>query len=664
MASLREPILRRDAMGRPHVSAADEAGAYLGLGIAMAEDRPHQMDRLRRRARGRLAEVDGEAGLEQDVEARIIDFAALAGRQLGALPSATAAVLVAFSEGVNRRLPPELEPWTPGDSLAVLKLNWWLLSGRLNLLAAAEVALRALPPGLAAAFLQPAGDRGTVADPLRGTEAVGTGGVAADFQGSNCWVIAGTRTLSGSPLLAGDPHNPFALPSQWYEARLRAPGFDAGGICYPGVPAVVHGRSARVAWGCTNNICSTRDLYLEDARAVTAAGWARIEVAGGAPVRIELERTERGPIVNRLLPAPLREGPPLSLRWTGFAPADEVGCMLAAARSGSVAEWRAAMAGWVCPTRCYHLADIDGRIAFQTVGSIPLRGRRHLGVRRAGDPVDAWVEERTTTALPHGDDPARGWIASANCRIDRADEVTEQGGYFGSSHRLDRIAELLESRPRHSPEDARRDQADTLSLRARRVLPALLAALGGQAPPELARWDCRFDLESRGAPLFEAFFTAWQRRVVRARFGAAEAALVGAQGGGLAEVLVETDTAGWFPAGDRREQLRAAWSEGLAELERRLGDDRAGWTWGAAHHLASPMPSRPVSGTLHTLSNTNGWDARGGATHRLVIDLAPPGQLLSTSTTGASEDPASPHHLDGLERWLAGELTDLWPEPE
>jgi len=201
------------------------------------------------------------------------------------------------------------------------------------------------------------------------------------------------------------------------------------------------------------------------------------------------------------------------------------------------------------------VCDSEGHIAFQVVGTIPLRGRRHLGFRSAGDPADAWLDECLTPNLPSGDEPDRGWIASANCQIDPGNEVTEQAGYFPSSYRLNRIAELLEARPKHSPEDSAQDQLDTLSLRARRVLPALLAALGGAAPGELTTWDCRFDLDSRGAPLFEAFFGAWHRRVLRARFTEAELLVIGAQGGGLAEALAAGDTIGWFPQADRDQQV-------------------------------------------------------------------------------------------------------------
>ena len=275
----------RDETGTPHVYA-DTAGAlFFGYGFAMGQDRLWQLDYLRRKAVGRLAEVLGPDGLETDIIARTVGINRIAAEEIDRIPGETREMLKAFSNGINAameesraRLPIEFdlldyepEPWSPVDSIAVWAEFRWYLTGRLPVIALPEMARRALGDGpLYQAFLLGEAEDESIVPPghyppgRSGGERVGE--VVSDPDeglGSNNWVIGGALSDSGLPILASDPHIAFGSVSCWYPAHLSGAGFNAVGAGYAGVPGIIFGRNERTAWGLTNNICAQRDLYQE-----------------------------------------------------------------------------------------------------------------------------------------------------------------------------------------------------------------------------------------------------------------------------------------------------------------------------------------------------------------------------------------------------------------
>lgn len=646
-----EATIVRDRMGVPHIQARTETDAYLALGYAMAEDRGSQLIGWRRTACGPPAEAPEPGHTREDLEARLVDFAGLAREEVAHAGPRTLRVLEAFCTGVNQRLA-GAEPWTPGHSFAVLKLMWWRASGRLDQIVGTELALRDVPAALHPLLLAPTGDGTAIVNAGPG----GRGRVGVEVsEGSNNWVVAGAHTASGYPLFASDPHNPFALPSQWYEAHLTTPDLSVAGIFYPGVPAPIQGRNRWIAWGNTNNICSVRDLYFE----------AESAVADG--------RSPRGPIVNELLPEPLRSGRPVSLRWTGFAASDDIGVALDCSSATSVDEFLAAVQRWGCPTRNYVCCDVRGDIAYQCTGAIPRRGRRHLGIRDAGNPQDHWQEIVTGDRLPSWRNPARGWVATANNAVDPEDPITEQALFSGSSYRADRIAELLDGREALDVGDMQRMQTDTVSPRGRRVRSAIVSHLTGASMPPAAveagrvldAWDLRLEPASGGAALFETFLWKWRERVLRERLP--DDKLVAGLGHRLSEDLLFGRCLEWLrdPHPALGEMVVAVFVETVDLLRGLIGDNPDEWRWGALHRFDPPLDSWAVPGGSQALWNTSPgagdpFPVRVGPTHRLIADMEPPGRLLSASSGGASEEVGSPHRLDGLQEWLRGGYHDLW----
>ena len=329
--------IQRDASGLPHIYAETDTDLFVGYGYAMAQDRLFQMDYLRRRALGRLAEILGPEAFEYDLLVRTVGLHRIAADETARLPAETAARYEAFATGVNafiedcRDLPPiefdlldyRPEPWRPLDSIALLGEFRWYLTGRFPVIAVPELARRALGDGpLYRAFTTPEAIDETILHPGEyatagsGTDPVEPplGGID-DGTGSNNWVVGPSRSASGGALVVSDPHIAFGAPCCWYQAHLVGGRFNVAGAGYAGAPGIIFGRNRRVAWGITNNISSQRDLYQERTDPAHPGAFLydgkwepareRVEAISvrGEGVREEVVRSSRnGPIVDDILP--------------------------------------------------------------------------------------------------------------------------------------------------------------------------------------------------------------------------------------------------------------------------------------------------------------------------------------------------------------------------
>lgn len=710
----RAEILR-DRWGIPHIFAPTDNALFFGYGFAMAQDRLWQMDYLRRRSMGRLAEILGPDGLALDVTARTIGLPGIARAHLSQLPAETTVLLECFAAGVNTcitqrrdRLPIEFalldyapDPWMALDSIAILAEFRWYLTGRLFVIALPELAKRTLQDDtLYRAFLTPEAGQESIVPvgsytpsrpPLRARiERAGSAG--ADDGGSNNWAVAGSRSVTGRPLLSSDPHIAFGVTSCWHEVHLCGGSFNVAGMAYVGLPAVLLGRNERVAWGITNNICSQRDLYQERTDPqhpgcfLYDGKWEpareRVEeivVKGEAPVKKVIRSSRHGPVVDDLLPEPARDTGPVTFRWVGADFCDELSTTLRAGRTRTSAEFREALRDWRAPTWSFAFADVDGHIAYQCVGRIPIREHWDRGYRAGWDPTQSWSGDVPYDSLPAVTDPPSGWVRSANNRTAPTDFPYPLSNTSASGHRAVRIRQMLEAQPQFSVADFARMQVDTLSVRAVEAVPPLLALLDGVADDRLRRaaeylrsWDRRMEPDEVGAALFELFFTRWSQIVAEERFPPSTVSHMAGAVGGLALALLSDDHDRWFVREARADAAVKAFRKTVEDLQARFGPDMAGWTWGRVHTIAlrhflsgrgdlAQVLDRggvPVRGSGTTVCNT-GYDPNYsvsiGANYRLIADLStsPPG-LWAVDSAGASGDPGSPHYCNQLPEWLAG----------
>ncbi len=716
--------ITRDRWGVPLVEADDDAGLYFGFGYATAQDRLFQLDYLRRKARGRLAEVLGPGGVESDLLYRTLDLAGIAEAEWRHLPARVRDLVTAYAAGVSAVIeasadhPPiefdlldyRPEPWSPIDSLAIAGEFRWYLTGRFPVIAMPELVKRGLGDGpLYRAFLRGEEDGESIVPPgaypadrggverlgveRLGVERLGTGGGGGDGHGSNNWVLAGARTTTGKPLVASDPHIPFAAVSIWHEVRLRGGGFHVTGVAYAGMPAVMIGRTERVAWGITNNICSQRDLYQEktdpahpgcflfDGRWEPARERREVIRVKGAESVVKAVRLSRnGPIVDELLPGPARTTGPVSLRWLGAEPCGWLTALIGMNRARTAEEFRAATRPWRVPTFNVVYADADGHIGHQCTGRIPVRAVAERGYRAGWDPAHQWQGVIPFEAMPHQVDPPRGLVVTANNRLAPDDFPYPLSGCWSSGHRARRIRECLEAQPRWSVEDCTRLQQDVRSGRAAACVPPLVALLAGDDDPRvrqaidyLARWDFCLEPDRVAGAIFNAFFARWCRAVMAERLPASAAEFTAPGAGGVATALLASDELGWFARHDRRSVARGALLAALEDLSARLGPDPLGWKWGNLHTLVQKhfLSGRgdlgelldrsgvAVRGDVTTVCSTTpdpaSYAATLGAGYRMVADLADPRHgIFAVEVAGASGHPGSRHYDDQIVTWAKG----------
>jgi penicillin amidase len=699
----------RDRSGVPHVYAERTPDVYFGLGYAMAEDRLWQMDWLRRRALGQQAELLGPAYLDSDLQHRTVGIAEIADREVDLLDAATHNSLEGFVGGINRyvdacgaNLPVEFKlldyiprPFTVRDCLAILRAEFWSLNGRLNTLACAEAA-HLLPEDLRTAYLTPESPESRILPPDATYPAVpapnqnGISGMG-DSRGSNNWAVSARRTASGHALLCSDPHQPFWVPSSWYEYAVHGPEDDAAGAGHPGVPGLWWGSNGSIAWGITNNAASLRDLYREEVHPDDPSlyrdgtTWRRFEerlveigVRGQPAVQHRLRSTVRGPIVNHILPTvDTSDAAPLALRWVGQEHLDDVRAAIAIGRARDWQQFREALRYWAVPAFNFGYADASGHVGYQCAGRVPIRGRITPGYRSATAVEDQWQSYIPFDGLPSAFQPARGYVASANERVAPDDYPYPLHGSWGSGHRAERLHQAL-SAPSAAIDRASAIalQNDVKNVRAERLCPPLAEWLTSSADADvvelreiLEQWDYRYTLESIAPVVFETFMDAWQQRVLRERFPAWVHDLLHGQTGAAARLIERGEPAEWF-AGDLREEICSVAADAIQRVRADRGADQTAWRWGAIHqaHWQHPLsaPERrsldigpaAVVGGGETVCNTGvgqpGLEAVSGVEYRLVVDFADPHHFLAVQNIGNSGRPESPHYRDQFEDWLAG----------
>ena len=753
VAGVGAPVeIVRDADDIPHIFAKSKPDALFGLGYVHAQDRLWQMEFQRRIGFGRLSEIFGAAALPQDRFLRTVGFGRAARAAWDAAPDWTKDQINAYVAGVNAfiashhgsALPPEFsllrfepEPWSGPDVVVWVKMMAWDLSANYSFELLRNDMVRAvgfdrmkqlMPPypehGLSImhAGSGRSGEPGAshAADLLRPTYLPHQTylasardplfGAAAEGLGSNNWVVDGTMTASGKPMLANDPHLGTRIPSTWYLAHLSAPDFEVIGGTLPGTPAVVLGRNRRIAWGMTNVSADVEDLYREridpSGRTAEFRGAQEpitviaetIAVKGASPVRLDVRVTRHGPLVSDALnannaeskrtpKAPLLE--PLAFRWTALDPDDST--IVAVLKVNEARDWTEfvdALRTFVVPSQNFVYADVDGHIGYYAPGHIPIRA--------SGDgtlPADGWTGDAEWTGwvpfdqLPHLFDPPDHFIVTANHRPAPPSYAFNLGAEWYEPYRAERIVDLLRGRTKLTPNDFARIQADTVSLHAKELLPLLLAHVHPEAEVDRRALDLLrpWNHDATADSAAEAIFEAWFYNLAPAMVGHDLGPLV-IEAYNLKSTFVTRFVEATLRANDgawcddkataRRETcddaVTRALHDGVVDLTRRMGSDMSRWRWDTVHHavfphqgldavpLLRPLLSRSVPSAgdwstvdVGTVAADQLYEQHLIPGYREIVDLSPANDSRFNDAVGQSGHPLSKHYDDRLADWVA-----------
>ena len=710
--------IARDRWGIPHVEATCDADAWFGLGFCHGQDRAFQLELLARAGRGRLAELLGADALPIDRLSRTLGFHRLAVVQLPMLDADIRAALEAYAAGVNASIaagprPHELvllrarrSPWAAEDVLAFLGLQSLALAGNWDSELGRLAVLLADGPGAMEAVAPTYGPRLPTVVPVGGVAGEPIDRLAADLTAlrdvaggpgaSNAWALAGSRTASGAPILANDPHLAPAIPAPWYLAHLRTPDWAVAGASFVGGPAFPTGHNGQIAWGITAGCTDSADLFWEelDLEAGTARGPAgpepiehieqRIAVRGAAEVVEPVLVTARGPVVTPLLDVEHA----LSLRATWLEPARVRG-FLDIHRAGDFATFRAAFADWPGPALNVVYADAAGHIGWQLIGALPRRrGGNGTLPRPAWDPTGGWEASHLPfDALPWVLDPDAGHVVSANNapRPD-ADDAPFLGVDWLDGYRAARIGEVLPQRDDWDVASTMALQSDVASVPWRDLQPFVAAAVPADADGALALgllrdWDGVVDPDSAAAAVFELFVSELAATMARERAPRAWQSAIGSGVGpalprtSLGAVTLSRLVARLRAGPDASAAMAAALSSAMRTLREAAGDDPSGWAWGAVRPLRLLHPlgvQRPLDRMLNVGPVPLGGDtntvAQAGVlplnplrnpaaipNHRTVIDLGDPERSRYVLAGGQSGNPLSPHYADLFALWRRGE---------
>jgi penicillin amidase len=680
----------RDALGVPHITAANDDDVLFAQGYAAAQDRLWQMDLLRRAAAGEMAEIFGPAALENDQEMRRLRIRRLAEAASTTLPPADRAALAAYARGVNhfidthlQRLPIEFRllgyqprPWRVADSLIVGLYLFRMLTTSWR----DEIVKEAMLAG---------GDPSKVRQlfPVRaGREAP---------PGSNAWAIAGSLTASGRPILAGDMHLEATLPSIWLLTHLDAPGLRVAGISAPGLPGIIAGHNDRFAWSMTSLGFDVQDLHVltmdertgryQDGEHIkqARAEMEVIRVRGGKPVELVVWNSRWGPLF-------VAEGNRhMALRWVAAEPGVYQYPLLELARARDWTGFTTALARFPGPAQTFVYADVDGNIGFHVAGKLPIRAgyAGDIPERGGGD----WSQLIPFDQLPHAFNPPSGMVVSSNQNPFPAEYPYPVAGSFAPPDRWRQITNLLGARKGWKAEEMLTVQKDVYSGFSHFLARALVGAFDRRKPSNprlrpaadlLRAWDGQMEKDLAAPLIVTLAFQHLRRALVESATRRKGAAWETQMSPAVLETLLRDRPGGWFANWD--ETLIRAQDDAMEVGARIAGREPSRWKYGdyvvlrvrhpvgtrAPWYVEQPLklwwivtPWRdydnytfdigpvPLSGSSTTIKQST---QRVIPSMRLIVDLGDFDRSLANIAAGQSGQILSAHYKDQFENHYYG----------
>ena len=748
--------IQRDASDVTHIHAQNPVDAWRAIGYVHAQERGWQLAFNRQVMHGELSEWLGEPSLETDKLMRTLGIIQAAQAQFDKLPLNTQKALEAYAQGVQAgyasaqwRAPEflilginpakDLKPWTAVDSVGWALMMALDLGGNWGHEFARWMALQTLSTDELWTLLPPypGEPRGTKVDVAAlyqnlGVYAKPSSAKAAAWnqphllasstldigvlegKGSNNWVVPGSNTQSGLPLLANDPHLGLSAPAVWYFAGLHAPAgklpdgqthgaLNVVGATLPGLPFVVLGRTQKAAWGFTNTGPDVQDLYLEALEGKdsyrTPSGQQAFEtrkevikVKGQGDVAIQVRTTRHGPVISDVQPAYAqflnKDKYAMAIRWSALDPDNQtIVAGMDANFANSVAELRQAFSQNHSPMQNVVMADSSGKVLFKVAGKMPVRAPNNdlKGMLPAPGWLaqydwQSWIPYDQTPEVSQADIEKQGWHATANQKILPPGYSQFLTNDWTGPERFDRIAQLLSSGTKLDANTMKTIQADVHSLAAERLLPYLqsLTSQHAKAPealPLLKSFKGDMSRDSAGALIYAVWIDEVTRAILMPKLGETRfKALFGKRSFRPAiEGILATQDPSWCGVTGCQALMNKALDSALDKIVSMQGDKVSAWNWGRAHPaLSSHRPFGNVKalagffdvvgpsggdgftvnvGQYWTHSATMPFATRHAASMRAVYDLANLDESGFIYQTGQSGHPFSSRYQDMKDEW-------------
>jgi penicillin amidase len=694
---LRKPVeILRDRWGVPHIYAQNENDLFFAQGYVTASDRLFQIDLWRRIGTGRLAEVFGPSAIPRDRIARLVGFRGDWNAEWASYSPHARRIATAFTSGINAYIrslrgkrPPEFalagyDPalWEPEDvtaRIAGLLMTSNLVTevaraeqiGRLGIAKVESV----FPPDPHIALSVPDGlDLKNISSAIvKDYEAAVSPIHFPGEQGSNNWVIDGTMSATGKPLLANDPHRAIEIPSLRKTIHLVAPGWNAIGAGEPALPGIALGHNEDIAFGFTIVGIDQQDLYVEKLNPTNptlymfkgswrkmAVDRQKISVKGRGTQTLELHYTVHGPVLyedhaNHVA---------FALKWVGAEPGSAgylAGLRLAQAHNWS--QFKDAVGHYKIPTENLVYADTKGNIGWIASGLAPIRKNWSGLLPVPGDKGEyEWSGFLPVDDHPIKFNPPEHYIVTANNNILPSGYRHALNYYWAPPARHDRIVEMLGSQREFSVADFERMQQDVVSLPARRFVGIVKTwkPKGDQASKilaEFAQWDGNMAMDSRQALVYEE----WMHNLKPLLFPEMKPTI---------EIDPRVVLQKLRNSPNRDALLEQSLGQAIIDIASRLGVGKDDHTWGKLHYAhfrhvlgkkewdLAPIP-RP--GGAFTVNATGGADFQQthGASYREIIDTSDWDRSVTTNTPGESGNPGSRHYADLAQDWAAGRYHPL-----
>lgn len=731
-----------DNYGIPHIYASNQDDLFQAFGYVHAQDRLFQMEILRRLADGRLSEVFGDKALPTDKFFRTLSLREHAKMSIDSLYKDSSLPYIkaakAYVRGLNQYLekgktPIEFtlagipkEPFNLEDMLVITGYMGYTFVGTFKTETIASYVYEALGPEYYGAVMQQwpdstyripvqSGEKRTADSAMKLLAHVGnqmeqiSGSLPYPvFHGSNGWVISGSKTKSGKPILSNDTHIAFAQPSVWYEAHLECPGYSVYGNFIAGVALPAIGHTPHGAWGLTMFENDDADLYREKVNPQNPNQvWYKdhwedlkvrketIKVKGAADVTLEVKKSRHGYILNGAFKDIDHIKEPIALwwifhEWPNRHP--EVFYNMTIARD--VRDAAKAVAPLTSPGLNFMWADVKGNIGWWAAGKLPVRPahvdpQRLLDGSTGNDDILGWHDFNDNPQIIN---PERGVLYSAN------NQPADMGkgyipGYYVPSDRAARIEELLFNDKKDWNEEAVRtminDVRGTGYVRMlKQVLPVIkqgsLSAEARQAYDLLSRWDGEHGLENIEPTIFYRFIFQAFENTFRDELGLERSYdLMNTYAWKRnMETFMQNDSSAWWDnvqtkaqKEDRAGILTISLDQAVAWLVKDQGKDMKGWTWKKVHTIEHKHPLGivpvvgkffnvgpiPITGGRETLNNlifnldsTGRYPVVAGPALRRVIDLADPTIGYSVNPTGQSGYFLNKHYDDQAHMFAEG----------